>query len=181
MKTISDIINEIIKIEGGYVNDSADMGGPTKYGITLATLKLVKPNATIDDVKNLKKEDAYKIYEDLYFKKPNLDKVYSIAPELAGKLLDISINMGATIAGSFLQTVLNAFNDGYYQDLKVDGSIGNMTINALNAFILKRGKSGETALLKAVNCLQGNRYINIALGNASQRKFIFGWISNRIS
>lgn len=39
MKTIDDIISDIIRAEGtAYTNDPRDSGGPTKYGITQAAL-----------------------------------------------------------------------------------------------------------------------------------------------
>ena len=37
--TTKEIIDGIIKREGGYVDHPADRGGPTKFGITLATLE----------------------------------------------------------------------------------------------------------------------------------------------
>lgn len=38
MKTVDEMIDAIIRREGGYVNHPADRGGPTRYGITMATL-----------------------------------------------------------------------------------------------------------------------------------------------
>ena len=32
--TFGEIIQEVLRHEGGYVNDSADKGGETKYGIS---------------------------------------------------------------------------------------------------------------------------------------------------
>lgn len=33
------IINEIIRVEGGYVNDPRDSGGETNFGITVAVAR----------------------------------------------------------------------------------------------------------------------------------------------
>jgi len=36
---ITPLIDRIIEVEGGYVNNPNDKGGPTKYGITEATAR----------------------------------------------------------------------------------------------------------------------------------------------
>jgi hypothetical protein len=36
-------------------------------------------------------------------------------------------------------------------------------------------------MLKALNCLQGERYIRIAEGRAASEDFVFGWLANRIA
>ena len=57
-----DIIDIVIKHEGGYVNDPNDLGGETKYGIT----KRFYPDVGI---KNLTVEEAKQIYYDDYWVK----------------------------------------------------------------------------------------------------------------
>ena len=37
MQNVDEITAEIVKREGGYVNDPDDPGGPTKYGVTIHT------------------------------------------------------------------------------------------------------------------------------------------------
>lgn len=34
-----EIIDEIIRVEGGYVNDPADSGGETNFGVTVAVAR----------------------------------------------------------------------------------------------------------------------------------------------
>lgn len=53
--SISRILDHIIEVEGGYVNDVNDPGGETKYGIT----KRSYPDL---DIKNLTEQEARSIY-----------------------------------------------------------------------------------------------------------------------
>lgn len=65
--------------EGGakYTCRSAadDPGGPTKYGVTLATLRRYRndPTLTADDVKALTEEEARAIFEQGYYDRINAD------------------------------------------------------------------------------------------------------------
>jgi lysozyme family protein len=59
--------------------------------------------------------------------------------------------------------------------------LGVASLAALQTFLSKRGAEGETVLLRAVNCLQGAKYIALAEQNAKDRRFVYGWIAQRIS
>jgi lysozyme family protein len=60
-------------------------------------------------------------------------------------------------------------------DLKVDGQIGDKTLEALRGFLAKRGAQGEAMLLGLLNSLQAAEYLRIAEGNETQRVFLYGW------
>jgi lysozyme family protein len=78
MKTVAEIAQEIVTREGGFVNDPADQGGPTKYGVTLATLKRLgidvngDGRSDIADLKSLSRAKAAEIFASYYFEKPGL-------------------------------------------------------------------------------------------------------------
>lgn len=64
----NDSLERVLKDEGGYSNDPGDNGGPTKYGITIADVRLyVKKNATAADVKALTLDQAKTIYKSKYW------------------------------------------------------------------------------------------------------------------
>jgi lysozyme family protein len=90
--------------------------------------------------------------------------------------------MGPAIAAGFLQRALNALNRGAsdFPDMKVDGRIGASTLGALDAFLARRGKAGETVLLKAVEALQGERYLHLAEQRPANEAFLYGWLANRL-
>ena len=47
-------------------------------------------------------------------------------------------------------------------------------------FIESRGRNGEAVLLKAMEALQGARYIDLAECRPANEAFLYGWLANRI-
>lgn len=179
MNTIDEIINDIIRVEGGYSNDKADAGGETMYGITAA---VARANGYTGNMKDMPRKVAYDIYYNQYVVKPGFDKVLAVDSAIAAELVDTGVNMGVSVASKFLQQALNALNDGgsKYPDLLVDGVIGNGSINALVAFLKQRGMEGRAVLLTALNSLQGARYIAIAESKPQNERFVYGWLRARV-
>ena len=177
--TIEEIINDIIRVEGGYSNDRNDSGGETMYGITVA---VARENGYLGEMKNLPKQTAYDIYYKSYVVKPGFDKIAKVDPEIAAELVDTGVNMGVGVAGKFLQQALNALNDNAskYPDLTVDGVVGKASVSALEAFLKQRGSEGRVVLLTALNALQGARYISIAEASPKNERFLYGWLRARV-
>jgi len=91
--------------------------------------------------------------------------------------------MGPAVAVTFLQRALTALNRNGkdYPDLVPDGRIGQATLAALDTFLKVRGlASGETVLLRALEALQGERYIRLAELRPANEAFLYGWLANRI-
>ncbi len=91
--------------------------------------------------------------------------------------------MGPAVAATFLQRALTALNrsGADFPDLVPDGRIGQTTLGALAAFLKVRGKSGgETVLLRALEALQGERYLRLAERRPANEAFLYGWLANRI-
>lgn len=172
------IINELIQREGGYVDHPADRGGPTNFGITE---QVARAHGFTGDMVSLPIETAFSIYFQIYWQRPGFDQVAVRMPRLAIELLDTGANMGPKRATIFLQRALNVFNRGAsdYPDIAVDGDCGPITLHALEGLRAKRGNA-ELLLLRAVECQQGARYIEIGEANPSQEEFEVGWFANRI-
>ena len=113
---------------------------------------------------------------------PGFDQVAKLAPKLAAELFDTGVNMGPGVAIQFLQRALNALNRGArdYADLKLDGTIGAVTLGALSAFLKLRGTAGERVLVTACEALQGERYLHLAEQRPANEAFLYGWLANRI-
>lgn len=176
--SIESIIDATIGKEGGYSNHSSDRGGPTRWGITQA---VARANGYHGDMKALPRETAFSIYRHEYFEKPGFVGVAALSPAIAEELFDTGVNMGPAVPSIMLQRLLNALNRGGkdYPDLLADGRIGPATIAALRAYLKARGKEGEGVLLKALNCLQGERYVDLAEKRPANEAFLYGWIRTR--
>ncbi|MDX3901507.1 MAG: glycosyl hydrolase 108 family protein [Sphingobium sp.] len=176
---IAQLIDEVIAREGGYSDHPADRAGPTRWGITQA---IARANACAGDIRGLPRAVAEAIYRRLYWDRPGFAFVAEIAPDVAAELFDTGVNMGVAVAGGFLQRALNALNrnGADYADLTVDGTVGARTLAALGAFMALRGKGGASVLLKAIEALQGERYIALAESRPANEAFLYGWLANRI-
>ena len=175
----TDLIDAVIDREGGYVDNPYDPGGATRWGITQAT---ARADGYAGDMRALPRTRAAAIYARIYWQRPRFDRIARHAPALAAELFDTGVNMGPAVAIGFLQRALNALNRGAadYPDIAPDGRIGPATIAALDAFLRARGAAGETVLLKAVEALQGERYLSLAERRPASEAFLYGWLANRI-
>ena len=176
---VAELIDEVIAREGGYSNHPADRGGPTHWGITQA---VARANGYVGPMQALPRAQAVAIYRRLYWDQPGYGFVAELAPGIAAELFDAAVNMGVATATGFLQRALNALNRNQkdYPDLKLDRVIGARTLAALRAFRALRGPAGERVLLKAIEAMQGERYIALAESRPANEAFLYGWLANRI-
>ncbi len=174
------LIDALIDREGGYVNHPADRGGPTCFGITEAVARAHGYGGAMAD---LPLDEAAAIYRRLYWLRPRFDEVAKRVPRIAAELFDTGANMGPAVAATFLQRALTALNRNGrdYPDLVPDGRIGPRALAALDGFLEARGKrGGETVLLRALEALQGERYLRLAERRPANEAFLYGWLANRI-
>ena len=173
------LIEELIEREGGYVNHTADKGGPTRFGITEA---VARAHGYSGPMSLLPRDEAVAIYRRLYWLRPGFDAIARRAPEVAAELFDTGANMGPAVTTTFLQRALTALNRNGkdYPDLVPDGRAGPRTLAALDGFLEARGKSGgQTVLLRALEALQGERYLRLAERRPANEAFLYGWLANR--
>lgn len=176
MKSKKQIIDDILRTEGGYVDDAADSGGETNFGITKDVARAYGYTGCMRD---LTRDEAFDIYAARYWDAVRGDELAELSAAVAFEVVDTGVNMGKHRAVTFLQRALNVMNLGgrLYPDLTVDGLSGPMTIAALRQYLAARD---EGALLKALNCLQGAHYIGLAERREKDERFVYGWLRNRV-
>ena len=159
MAEFSKALPIVLKHEGGYVNDKSDAGGETKYGISKRSFPDV-------DIKRLTVTDAARIYKDHYWS-PLLERLDD--QEVATKLFDLIVNMGAGRAVRLFQSSVNRVSAGV-RPIPVDGKLGPMTVGRANAIDAAR-------LLEALREAAAGHYRAIVKAKPNQQKFLRGWLN----
>ena len=165
MQHINDIIQEILKAEGGFVNHPDDPGGPTNYGFTLKTLKRLGHDLNKDgrvdiaDLKQLCATQAVQIFVKDYFYKPRIDQLPHM---LHAPVFDMYVNAGSHSV-KVLQRTLILFEI----DITMDGVIGPLTIAATQPV----ARRAPDHLVDAYGIERVNYYLSIADARPSLRKF----------
>jgi lysozyme family protein len=131
MHDIEKITAEIVRREGGFVNDPDDPGGATKYGVTIHTLRALRGSATVADVKALTEAEAVAIFKGQYFERP---KINQRPIPLQALVYDMQVNAGAN-AIKILQRLTAEFG----VKLSVDGVLGPNSIGAIDRIHRKAG------------------------------------------
>lgn len=90
--------------EGGYVNDPADPGGETNWGIS----KRSYPNV---DIKALTRDQAKAIYRRDFWDRIHADEMYD---GVAFQALDFAVNSGIETAVRKLQRAVGVADDGHW-------------------------------------------------------------------
>lgn len=178
-----DAFKIVLGFEGGYVNDPADKGGATNYGITYNTLNDAKVKGWIPlnvTIQNIQLEHAKIIYKKGYWDAVQAD---SLPHPLDLILFDSAVNHGPNAAVKLLQKSLNTLLP--YTELKVDGIIGPLTLRAVNDYAGlqdapgSHNKSNIRYLCIDVLMNRVELYLSIVTNNRSQEKFLKGWL-NRV-
>jgi lysozyme family protein len=111
--TVDQIIDEILRREGWpkYTNRASDRGGPTKGGITLATLRAwraAQPYVSAADVEALTEAEVRTIYRHRYVIEPGYAAIADAA--LRGVVVDCAVLYGTDDAKKRKRTEDQALN-----------------------------------------------------------------------
>ena len=180
----------ISQAEGGWSSDVDDAGGETIFGIARNFFPGWQGWTLVDQRKTKKEKEAllhvpamYGMVMDFYrihfWNRLRGDAIHDSLQDIAGELMDVGVNAGVHTAVTFLQRALNVLNRNEtgimkYNDLLVDGVLGNVTLETLNSYYY-RGADEIALLYKVMNILQGMKYIESMEKNHRQEKYARGW------
>ena len=174
--TIDSIIANIVRRESSkFTDDPTDPGGPTKFGITLGTLRSwrKKTSLTAADVKALERPEAEAIYKHRYILKPRFDKLSD--ENLARLLIDTGVLHGQAVAVRMLQRAVKA---------KPDARLGPKTLALVEPL------RGTSLAYNAIIKQRVNREIEKVLADVKKKfgpnvrkksklKYLRGWVVGR--
>ena len=143
--------------EGGYVNDPDDPGGETKFGIS----KRSYPDLNI---RELTEEQAKEIYKRDWWDKYGYDRIDN--PDLAAKVFDLAVNMGAKRAHVIIQRATMQTGGCW---LELDGVLGDLTITAINEH------DNPLWVLDRVKLLAVQYYASLG-----KPKYLRGWLERAV-
>jgi len=165
MPSVEEIAREIVAREGGFVNDPADPGGATKYGVTLGTLRGLGLDLTGDgkvseaDVRALSRAQAEAIFVEHYFRRPG---IAALPETLHASVFDMYVNAGAN-AVKVLQRLLTEMGFACTSD----GAIGPQTIAAAE----QAAAAAPDHLADAYGIARRNYYYSLADARPASRKY----------
>lgn len=165
MQTVTEIAQDIIAREGGYVNDPDDPGGATKYGVTVHTLRRLGLDLTGDgqvdaaDVRVLTRAHAVSIFIGHYYRGPRIDR---LPVPLQPTVFDMYVNSGAN-AVRLLQRLMGDMRIS----VTVDGVIGPKTIAAAKQAM----QAAPDHLVDAYGIARRNYYYDLAERRPASRKY----------
>ena len=157
-------VKELLRHEGGYVNDPDDPGGETKYGIS----KRSNPDL---DIKNLTEEDATAIYHLSYWMKYGMDKIHD--QDVATKVLLIFVVRNPKEAATIVQRACWAAAPTGLRP-KIDGWMGPKTIKAINI-------SDPKILIGALRAESAGHFRRLVEKRPELGKFLLGWLRRAYS
>lgn len=154
-------LQNLLGMEGGYVDHPADPGGKTRYGVTEA---VARKHGYTGSMRSFPLDLAVKIYAQDYWNPFDLDTIPS--HEVAELLFDMAVNMGGRGMALVAQRAVS-----YRVPIAVDGAWGPQTLGAVRSLASRY----EDNLLGALKGERWRYYLGIIQRKPSSRAFIWGW------
>jgi len=173
MKTVDEMIADIIDREGGYNDIDADRGGATNLGVSLRYAKGVgldldgDGDTDKDDIRLVTPDVAAALYREDFFIDPRIDR---LPDAVQPQVFDCAVNHGPPRAIMFVQTVINLAGFG---PVDVDGVLGPHTRRCAQEAQDEMGGLFSNAIMHE----RINFYRSIVAKDPEQRTFLKGWLN----
>lgn len=166
MKSIDQMISDILKAEGGYVDDPKDKGGATNMGVSLRYAKGIgldndgDGDTDKDDIRLVTVEQARNLYRKDFYTAP---RIHALPAVIQPMMFDMAVLHGPPRAIILLQRVLGGEDDGV---------IGKQTRMLAEDYA---EKNGDRALNNRLVDMRLQYIAAIVKRDPSQQRFLKGW------
>jgi peptidoglycan hydrolase-like protein with peptidoglycan-binding domain len=149
-----------LKFEGGFVNNPADPGGATNFGVTQTTYNRFRigQRKSVQSVSNITSAEVEQIYSEMYWKLSHAD--LAVLP-LAVVIFDTAVLFGVGGAIKFLQEAIG---------VTADGGFGANTKSALDQH------NNKATAFKMIE-IRVNAHNRRVAAKPTQKIFLKGWLS----
>ena len=190
MADFEEAYKKTMSHEGKYSIDPTDEGGETYCGISRRWFPDWEGWAIVDASRSKdgfpRCLDDYNVlqpliplfYKQHFWNRFQGDKIKN--QEVTNELFDTAVNMSVSDSVKFLQIGLNVLNrnQALYPDMTDDGVLGPTTLTNFNKYVSAE-RGNVSMLLKVMNVLQGQHYIEYMNKSPVQEKYCRGWF-NRV-
>jgi lysozyme family protein len=172
--TIEDILDEVLRSEGGFVEDPADPGGATNHGISLLYARGVgldndsDGDTDRDDILRVTAEQARELYRGDFWTRPGINR---LPGEIQPVMVDWAVNSGPPRPIMALQRVINMARIGF--ELDEDGVIGPKTRRAAQHAQTEMGPYLNNAIVDE----RLGFYRHLVVGRPAAARFLHGWLA----
>lgn len=159
--------------EGGFADHPSDPGGATNFGISLRFLKGLgldldgDGKIDVNDIRTLGREDAAALYRREFWDRHGYDR---LPDDIAIKVMDLAVNMGARQAHKLLQRACRAAGEM----IDDDGALGPVTLATARMF-------APEVLLPALRSEAAGFYRALVAGRPDLNPFLNGWLRRAYS
>ena len=168
-------VQVVLRHEGKLsLGDDDDRGGATAFGVSLRFLQITQLDlnqdgkVTVEDILTIDPIVATQIYKKYFWDINRYNEIQD--SDIATKMLDMSVNMGAKKANQLLQSALNRIQ---VPIIDVDGINGSDTLGKTNNLINNGYKDD---LLGQIKDNATHFYINLVADDPTLRKYLDGWL-----
>ena len=158
-------IKVVLKHEGGYTEDHA---GATNFGVTLRSLDVdidLDGDIDADDIRAMDVADAISFYKRRWWDQYGYQQIGD--DDVATKVFDLAINMGARQAARLVQRALRACGA---KGIKDDGVLGPVSYQAI-------GSIPPDRLVACIRSEAAGFYRGLTISKPEYSKYLNGWLN----